>query len=341
MGATKNILLGSVLALFTACQQLQAADPITLQGCLVSASEEIDLPARRPGVLQSLLAAPGDEFRMAELLGQIDQADSERRLADAESRAEEAKLTATSDTTRINAAGLTAGVAEYELREMEDIAEKSADAISPIEIAKARLSAQRARLDETLAKDTQTLNQTIHKRELVSVAQAKADLAATKLVAPMDGLVIKHHKDAGEWVEAGEPVLRIVRIDNVRVEGFIRERDLRQLRLNPQQLRGAEATIVVDLPAGGKAKIDGAKIYYVSPVIEPNGTCHLWAEVDNLRIPADEESVEVAVRNSIPESDNDSRWLLAPGMTAEIKITPPTAPPKPRSYQFPADRNQR
>ena len=79
----------------------------------------------------------------------------------------------------------------------------------------------------------------------------------------------------GEWLEPGQRVLRIVRLDRLRVEGFV---DSRQVHGN---LRGATVRVQVTLAAETRVTLKG-KLVFISPEVDPvNNQVRVWAEVDN------------------------------------------------------------
>jgi multidrug resistance efflux pump len=96
-----------------------------------------------------------------------------------------------------------------------------------------------------------------------------------RIVAPIDGVVAEVRRQPGEWLEPGETVLRLVRDDRLRAEGFIHVR-----QLTPAVL-GAAAELEVMLPGRGVVSFP-AQVTFVSPEANPiNGQVRIWAEVDN------------------------------------------------------------
>jgi len=91
-------------------------------------------------------------------------------------------------------------------------------------------------------------------------------------------MVVQVNLHRGEWVPAGKTVIRVLRVDRLRVEGFVQTRDL------PGDLSGRRATLLVDLPGRAGAEFDGA-VVFVSPEVNPvNGQVRVWAEVENPKL---------------------------------------------------------
>jgi RND family efflux transporter MFP subunit len=66
---------------------------------------------------------------------------------------------------------------------------------------------------------------------LASVARLEALLAKTRIVAPIDGVVITRSVDAGEHVEPGEPLLTVANLDRTRIEAEVDEFDAGRVTL--------------------------------------------------------------------------------------------------------------
>ena len=120
-----------------------------------------------------------------------------------------------------------------------------------------------------------------------------------RVTAPIDGVVVQRYRHTGEWIRSGEPVMHIVDMDNLRVEGFV---DAGQL--SPEDILGKPVTIEVELTRGRMAKYQ-ATLNYVSPIVEASGDYRVWAEVTN----------------KFHQLDNGQKfWELRPGLPAEMVI---------------------
>ncbi len=121
----------------------------------------------------------------------------------------------------------------------------------------------------------------------VEVAKEKLDRQHVK--SPLTGIVVDKLKYAGEWVEAGEPILKVIRLDTLFVDGFVTS-DLvdESFRGNPVTVKGQTRS--------GTVTLEG-KVVFVSP------------EVDSV-------NKQVAVRAEISNADR----LLRPGQSVEMTV---------------------
>jgi multidrug resistance efflux pump len=288
-----NLILGAQPA---AADRDASATVLELPSCLISLIDDVSLPAQEAGVLQEMTATEGTRATKGEILGKVDETETLVRQKAAKFKLDVANEKATNDAdVRVARAIVELAKAEYE----ESVAinkSSGGSAIPPTQLRRQRVQWEKAALDCVAA----DMNFKIAGLERnVSEAEVEAvdnELERRTLRAPFDGVVIEVYRHQSEWVQPGEPVLRFVRMDRVRIEGFVNAREVL-----PGQVAGADVEISVALPGGIEQKLSG-KISYVSPTVASNRDYRIWAEVDNL-----------PGRDGYP-------WLLRPGTTAGMVI---------------------
>jgi multidrug efflux pump subunit AcrA (membrane-fusion protein) len=78
----------------------------------------------------------------------------------------------------------------------------------------------------------------------------------------------------GEWVEAGQPVLRVIRLDRLLVEGYV------EAKLVDQSSRGRRVQVQAQTRAG--AIVVEGRLTFVSPEIDSvNQQVLVKAEIEN------------------------------------------------------------
>ena len=107
------------------------------------------------------------------------------------------------------------------------------------------------------------------------VKQAQAQLAKSKIFAPADGMIVSVESLAGEWVEPRQTLARMVRIDRLRIEGFLPAESARSIEVGQRvAIQFQQDWINESVPA---------TIVFVSPEANPvNLNVQIWAEFDNL-----------------------------------------------------------
>lgn len=271
----------------------RGAGPAVVRQCTVQLIDEADVPAQEPGKLVALDAKEGLYVEEGTTIAQIndDLAKSEKVVAEKE--LDVARVQAESKV-EIEVAYKGALVFREEYNGAVDANQRARGAKTQSELRALKYKYERAVAEWEKAKQDQTIAKTTVDARVAQVAQAQINVDRRKIVAPLSGEIAKVHKHLGEWAAAGEPVLRIVRLDRLRVEGFIDPKEL-----SPSEIVHRGVNFETELAGGRKEKFSG-KIDYVNFEIEPNKMVRVWAEVVNRR-----------------EGD---QWLLRPGAEGEMTI---------------------
>ena len=85
-------------------------------------------------------------------------------------------------------------------------------------------------------------------------------------------------RHVGEWVQAGEPVLHIIRVNRLRVEGFISAS-----KYEAGEIHGRDVDVSVKLARGRQETFKG-KIVFVDPRVQASNEFLVWAELIHRRM---------------------------------------------------------
>jgi macrolide-specific efflux system membrane fusion protein len=138
-----------------------------------------------------------------------------------------------------------------------------------------QLAVERTRLEIEQAQHVLSVARLTTELKKNAVATATRRLERLTIRAPIDGLVAQVYRRHGEWVEPGQQVVRILRIDRLRAEGFVTASQLDDLPVgSPVELLVKRDNERVEAFLG--------TLVHVSPEIDPvNNQVRIWAEVDN------------------------------------------------------------
>jgi len=267
-------LLPAVVVLAMVFAAPAASEETRVSGALVKLIDQLDVPAREAGQIIQLDVQEGTRVKAGEVLARLD--DTEARFAQERAQVEMqiAGERASSDIDA-RSAQRSLVTADMELKRAADARQRLRDLVTETEIDKLRLSADQARLAVEKAEHelaVARLQQALKKVEADFAAQK---VARRSLAAPFPGVVAQVFKHAGEWVEPGDKVLRVIRLDRLRAEGFL------EARQAASALEGRVVTLSVDLPGKPAASFTG-KLTFVSPEIDPfNHSVRVLAEIDN------------------------------------------------------------
>ena len=263
--------------------------------CVVTPIDHVPLPAQEAGVLSELLAREGSLVKQGQLLAKIDDREAQVKLKAAKFRLDVAEAKAKNDA-EVRAAMKLIEFYKADYDESIRINTRSPGSIPDTQVRRQLVQWEKSKLDAEVTAmefDNAKLERNVAQAE-VDAAQLGVDRRA--LLAPFDGIVVKLYRQQSEWVQAGEPILRVVRMDALRVEGF-----LNADKFAPHELQKAPVEITVPLVEGDHETLL-TEMTFVSPEVEASGDFRVYAEVKNR-----------PGRGGYP-------WLLRPGTEAEIKI---------------------
>jgi multidrug efflux pump subunit AcrA (membrane-fusion protein) len=280
---------------------------VQLKQCLVSLIHDVEVPAREAGVLVKIDVREGQEIKVDQQVAQIDDERAKAQQVVAQHQLKHAQATATNDVN-VRYAKAAAKVSEAELTAAQSLNQLSPGTISVAEIRRLDLALKHATLAIEQAENDQHLSDLASHVRSAELKAAEIDVRRRAIFAPVAGTVVEILKKPGEWLQAGEAVLRIVQLERLRVEGFVQAE-----QVGGEELADRPVTVSVRRQRGQTAQFAG-KIVFVNPIIEASGNYRVWAEVDNRR--------------------KAGHWLLQPGMEAQMTIELKT-PPGPVTTQLP------
>lgn len=254
-----------------------AAAEVRIPAVVVTLIDQVDVPAREPGVMIRRLATEGQVIEEGQLIGVLDDRDVKLIRARAEAELAMAQRAAQNEL-KIRFAQKAAEVARSELKRALDSVEKFSKSVSQTELDRLQLLADKAALELEQAQEelaTAKLQSSVKQFE---VERARLQEERRRIIAPLTGVVVQWKKNPGEWLEPGQSVVRIIRLQKLRAEGFASAD-----QLTPDSIdRGV--TLTVERPGQPAEKFAG-KLVFISPEIDPvNNQVRFWAEVDNAQL---------------------------------------------------------
>lgn len=235
---------------------------------------EVRVPAQDSGVIRELLVDEGDYVQSGQRLGELNSKLTASDLRRAEIELEIAKARAANDVDRRTAETTYEVALDAWQRSMRS-AESVPGSITKTELERQRLEAEKAKLDiEQAERDQQIFRQT-EKARAEDVARIREQLELRRFTAPFRGMVVELFRQPSEWVAPGDVVLRVIRLDKLRIEAFI------DGRVYGNELKGRPAAFVT-ASANGKERVYRGIVTFVSPELHPvSGRIRIAADVEN------------------------------------------------------------
>lgn len=301
-------LLG-LLAVVTSVRSQSPATPrkIEVEDALVTAIEEVKVPATETGMLKKILVKEGHSVDLDALLIEIDNRETIARQRVAKSEYDAAQAQA-QNQAELEVAQKAEEVSKAEYDTFGEVKKRNPGAVSDSELRKYLFQYEKA---------IAQVKQAINEREIAALTAASklaqlealsVELDLRQIRSPFNGQVVEVYKKHGEWVQAGEAVMHLIGLDKVRVSGFVLARSA-----SPAEVVGKPCTITVHAAGEKKHTVKGT-VGFASPVIEGVGATHqfrIWAEVDN------EKSTDPVTGQEF--------WKIQPGTMASmtVDLTPP------------------
>jgi RND family efflux transporter MFP subunit len=249
-----------------------AAEPEVVEATvLVNLLEHAEVPALESGTLVEIPAREGLQVREGDVLARIDGTEAGLLLQRARLELEAAAKNATNELAVLTA-DKTREVAQQIFQRTHEGAQKYQGSISQTDLDRLRLDAEKAEL---------ALRQARHDLEIAKLTwqlkQNELEFAVHRverrqITAPLSGMVVEVSRRRGEWVEPGQTVVRVIRLDRLQAQGFL---DARQAR----GLVGGSVLLRTDQQSAERYQ---GRVVFVSPEIDPiNRQVRVLAEIEN------------------------------------------------------------
>lgn len=266
---------------------------IRVDNAQVVSLHKVPVSGQADGLISQLLADEGRAVKKGDTLLIIDNRVAMAELEVAKTELEAAKKQA-EQTAEVEYAETASKVSDAEYEDAYALYQKGSGTYS--EARRKKLEKDRARLGIDVAKVKHEQDILAAKVSEEKVKAAGVKLSLYEVVAPYDGVIVQRLHDSGEWIRSGEPILRMVHLNELKVEAYVPINDI-----SVAALQGAPMKVKVKLSEKDDAVYE-TQVEFVSAEIESR-------------------SVRVSAR--IQNQQVRGAWLLRDGMVASIEITVP------------------
>jgi multidrug resistance efflux pump len=293
------LLLGAILvapiAIFA--QANGEADHFDIGDATVQFIAEIEVPALSSGQLAIVNARAYQVIDANAIIAELDPTTLKERLHVAEMRRQLLANKLQSNLAE-KIADATLREAKYRYESNSNISISSPGTVSKMELNRSQVAYQLAELELQQVNERKEdfgLELSIQTAEVAAVERLIDQL---RVANPVDGVVLKVEREAGEWVNAGETVATVARMDRLQIPILISETQLLQ--------RYAKGTsVAVHWDENGTQHSLRGRIDSVDPQFRSKNEYRVFVEVENRRLP--------------------EGWLLAPGRRVTVTVYPSSA----------------
>jgi len=229
----KAILLLGVLALlgviflvvyFILNFNLVTTDDAYIEGRVHSIASKIS------GTVKEVHVSDNESVKKGQILVDIDPADYELKLSEAQAAWVAEKVRLSDAQTGIRSAEIS--LTQVTLDKERAVALFKEDAIPKEKYEKA-LTAYKLGIEQLEeAKKHRDLEQALVKQREASFKTAKRNLSYTSLYAPSDGYVTMKSVETGNQIQPGQPLMAVIALDDIWVVANYKETQLRSVRPN-------------------------------------------------------------------------------------------------------------
>ena len=271
----------------------QAADQIWVEEVQVNLIDDVKVAAEEAGILTKLTIREGDEVHEGDQIAQINDSKvvAAKKVAEAERAVAKAEA---ESSVSIRYSEKAAGVAEYDYKAHHQANVRQPKSVPDAEIRKLLLQWHKGVLEIEKAELEKYIAELTAEVKGASVEAAEVDIRRRKVMATLDAVVVDVFRHEGEWVNPGDPIVQLVRMDKLKVEGT-----LKLAQVSPTELVGRPVTVTASL-TGNRTETFKGKVTFVDPTLLDREHFAVIAEVEN--------------------REENGAWLLLPNMVPQMMI---------------------
>ncbi len=264
--------------------------------CLLMVHQQMELSARRDGIIEQLHARMGDQVRAEQIVMELGLQEAIANLEAAQVRHAKSIYLA-QDKTKLDSADVDLRRAKEELAVLEEVGQ-----VPYLEVFRADNAVSKAEAELEIAKTEMEDHKNAARITEAELVIAEIDVTDRRSVAPYAGVVSEQMKFQGEWCDRGDAVLKIVRLDQLMLQAIVNIRDLA-----PHSARGMHASAVFQVAHGEPVQINDLVISRVDAEVDLDGNYVVWTIIENKKGIA---------------ADGQPSWFLRPGMSGQLSLPP-------------------
>ncbi len=288
-----------LLASLTLLGRSLAAENSTIEvtDCVVRFAEEVHVPSVESGRVAAVNVKLNEPIDNNAIIARLDDRTLKIRHRASTLRLDHARRTAMDDV-ELRYAETALAEAEAELDSNRSIHKDVSGAIPLSHLRRLRLAVERGELEVALAKKRRVEAQVEVEMREADVAMLDDQLLNLEITSPMAGTVLEISRSPGEWIEKGEAIATVARVDRLHVHALVR-----QEMLPLGQCKGLPISVHwIDSHSGLEKTLRGS-VLSLDPQVLAGARYRLHAEVINRR-----------------DETDPSRWQLVPGTEVRMKV---------------------
>lgn len=239
------------------------------EAAVLQVVETVKIPATAIGPIEKITVREGDMIVQSQTLATVEASDATVSLKEAKIELEIITEQAESDVD-IEFAKKSRQVALTDYQRARESNQRYSGVVSDREMDRLKLLVEQSDAELKKVAFEKKLLGMQKKLKQAAVDKNQQEVDRHQIRSAIDGQVVEINKQVGEWVNLSDPILKVVRLDRLRVEEYLPTRIANQEILNSPALFQS-----------GEIQLEG-KVVFVSPEINPlNSTAMVWIEFKN------------------------------------------------------------
>lgn len=220
-------------------EEMAVGEPLTVNGTL-AASDSATVSVKVPGRVQGVGVDLGSVVRRGQLVARLEPQDYLLRIQQAEAALQQARarvgLSADGTSDRVDPEQTgTVRQARAVMEEARVTLQRSATLVEQGVISRAEYDSASAAYKVAVSRYQDAIEEIRNRQAVVSqrrteLSLARQQLQDTNVYAPFDGMVEEKSASVGEYVNAGAPIVRIVKMNPLRFRAEVPEREAAGVR---------------------------------------------------------------------------------------------------------------
>ena len=285
------VLIAAVVCLTPQCSFAQTSKIKTTM--TLDLLDRVTVSASVDGVIKTISGRIGSPVLKDKLLVQLD---TDRRTLELKAKKNEhqaLKIKSENDS-RAKTGEVREASARFNLKKLREVNYRVR--VPALEIARAESQVKEATQERLGARQEMSQFEFEARASYDEGQLLKFDLAKSSIQSQYDGIISRVEKRVGEFVEAGQPIVEVYRMD--RLMGVVL---INQEQLPPESAIGVGGKLSIE--HDGETLTRDISIVRILPRLDIDGKYRAFVEMDNEKSPA-------------------GNWLLLPGMVGKATFTP-------------------
>ncbi len=261
--------------------------------CLVFSAESIELPSQESGAIASLEVRENDTISANQVIAKLEGKIAELEKAAAGLQVQVAASEA-QDESEIRLAEAFVEESKMQADMYEEMANKGTT--SQTDFRQRQLAEKQAKVRLVQSKIAKQQRELKWKLSQSAVVLGEQKVDRLTLRSPISGTVTRIDHRAGEWVQAGTTVVKIIRLDEVRIDFFVSLDQIDRISLIGRPVKVISKSETTESLFSGR-------ITSYDPDVTSAGQIRVHATVQNQK--------------------TGDHWLLIPGMTVSMQLQKP------------------